>query len=1779
MLVFFRQPHPCLSSLLLILCLTVGAVSAAAATTPFSPLLGRQWLFTTETSFGPVTERFSFADQTAEDIYGVYLEGTRTADDGTQVTTFTSYDSMSGSFETAVYDAIDLGQGRISVEIYAFTLNGDTASGLYWINGIKDNSFTYLLYGPVPLTGSRMAPLDFTVSQMQGQAGLTVTFTAASGFSGWAWDFGDGTQGSGAATTHTYSTPGLYTVALTATPGSGPSQTVTKDNLMVVSDSRGQVPGNRYLFERAWPTLQQPWYFSSPRGLAMDLENHLYLADAWNSRVAKYTSDGQFITSFGGVGKGDGQFLEPAGVAVDNDGFIYVTDKCFDKNAGNNGAYAYDACRVQKFDRHGAFLASWRAVSGPTDLLKGPTGISVAPDGSLLVADNQNNRIVRFSGDGQLLGVLTGFASSNFSNPSAVLMQEDGSVFVLDSGNNQLHKFASFARDAWLASWDGLSTGKAMSSPAALASDRAGNLFITDFNHHRILTLNPQGVLATLIDQGQGTANGQFESPLGIVVDLSGHLYVDDYWGHRLQKFTASGAFLSAWASWGAGDGMLNGPHAIDVSPAGKVLVADAENFRIAAFDSEGRFQAAWGEKGAGNGQFGEWQGHEGPHAIAYSPGKILVADTLNDRIEEFDEQGVFIRQWGGFGSEAGKFKAPAGLTVDGANNLLVVEWVGGRVQKFDANGNFLGQWGSPGSGNGQFNSPHGIAVDRHGFVYVADTLNHRIQKFDTTGNYVGQWGGLGSGDGQLYQPWDVAVDSDGNLLVADTYNDRISRFTPQGVFLDHLGVSGTMPGQFRQPQGLAVGPDGALFIAEYFNNRVQKLKKVATPARAKAIIVAGGGPFRGNYLWDATRSSANLAYRALGFRGFNKESLRVLSADPGIDLDGNGQADDTAGAAGLATLRQMILDWGQESDSLLIYLVDHGGEESFRLNDHELLDAATLDSWLDQWQGARAGRVTVMIDACQSGSFITRLTPPSGKPRQVIASTQALESAYFINQGAISFSSFFWNHVFNGHDLGTSYALAAQAVTQATGDQHPLLDADGDGTGTSPADLAAANGVSIGSAGAISNQAPALNSVSASSETNGLLRIQAAVSASASGVARVWAVIRPPGYQGGTPASPVQSLPSVELIPSGNGLYSGNFPATSNGVYTVAVQAKDSLGNTTSPQLTQASVGGAMRRRAIIVGSGPATGPLWPAVRESARLAYQALTFQGYQAEDIMLLAPEAIPSLARQPLLPTPDNLQYGISTWANQETEDLVVFLVGQGDSEHFFLDQGAAVAAAALDQWLDSNTAAKAVTVVGDFSLAGDFLPRLRAAAGQSRILLSATAPGQAAHFLGNGDLSFSRFFWREIVNGRSVWDAFVEAKRGIFAATGVQTPWLNDTAIDSQASVGSLARFVFLGMGIRLAANDPQAVSASAEQTITTGSTATIFVDTVTASQPLTKVWAVISPPDTGQRYASLPGRDLPTVDLALTGPGHYQADWPGFTLSGRYGIAIHARSADGTVTLLKETSVRQVLGVDAHEADDTPQAASIFVLNDGPQHHTFHQAGDRDWTRFYGLASQTYDIRVSRAGNAADLVLTIYSSDGQTVLAGPVDDNGPGANELITAWTPPQDGLYLVELHHHDANAAGAGTEYDLEIATPTAPNVGIIEGIVLSSRDMSRLAGAIVLAGNASAITQSDGAFRLVTAAGSFTIQTTAANALPQSQPVTVTAGAVTQTSLALSALLTKGDVNQDGRLDFKDAILALRLAVNLPPLATVASSADSNGDGRVGMADLLYILQQLTR
>jgi tripartite motif-containing protein 71 len=110
----------------------------------------------------------------------------------------------------------------------------------------------------------------------------------------------------------------------------------------------------------------------------------LYVADAGSRRVLELSPGGTLLASWGGPGSAPGRFEEPAGVAVDSAGDVFVSDR----RAG----------RVQEFTARGRLLAAWGAPGTGLGRFSFPSGLATDCRGDVLVADTDNNRVQVFAG-------------------------------------------------------------------------------------------------------------------------------------------------------------------------------------------------------------------------------------------------------------------------------------------------------------------------------------------------------------------------------------------------------------------------------------------------------------------------------------------------------------------------------------------------------------------------------------------------------------------------------------------------------------------------------------------------------------------------------------------------------------------------------------------------------------------------------------------------------------------------------------------------------------------------------------------------------------------------------------------------------------------------------------------------------------------------------------------------------------------------------------------------------------------------------------------------------------------------------------------------------------------------------------------------------------------------------------------------------------------------------------------------------------------------------------
>ena len=302
-------------------------------------------------------------------------------------------------------------------------------------------------------------------------------------------------------------------------------------------------------------------------------------------------------------------------------------------------------------------------------------------------------------------------------------------------------------------------------TPAAVAYDSVGNLYIAVRGENLVREVNTLGQVSVFAGTGEqgytgdgGAATGaDLDSPSGIAVAPDGTVYIADTHNSRIR--VVSGGNISTFAGTGvagySGDGgsataaQLDEPTALSLDAAGNLYIADTLNQRIRKV-SAGVITtfAGTGEQGyAGDGGSAVAALLDSPSGVSadpFTPGKVYISDTHNQRVR----------------------------VVDSSGNISTLAGTGAR--------SFSGDGGSAVAAT--LASPKGIGIDANDVVYVADSENQRIRTI--TGSNINTLAGDGEqgfagdlgvpGSAILDTPWAVALSSNGVLALTDTHNQRV---------------------------------------------------------------------------------------------------------------------------------------------------------------------------------------------------------------------------------------------------------------------------------------------------------------------------------------------------------------------------------------------------------------------------------------------------------------------------------------------------------------------------------------------------------------------------------------------------------------------------------------------------------------------------------------------------------------------------------------------------------------------------------------------------------------------------------------------------------------------------------------------------------------------------------------------------------------------------------------------------------------------------------------------
>ncbi|MBU0464228.1 MAG: hypothetical protein KKE12_11555 [Proteobacteria bacterium] len=177
---------------------------------------------------------------------------------------------------------------------------------------------------------------------------------------------------------------------------------------------------------------------------------------------------------------------------------------------------------------------------------------------------------------------------------------------------------------------------------------------------------------------------------------------------------------------------------------------------------------------------------------------------------------------------------------------------------------------------------------------------------------------------------------------------------------------------------------------------------------------------------------------------------------------------------------------------------------------------------------------------------------------------TAAKSPAYYLSDGDISFSGFFWSRILNGMDLRESFIYAKNAIRFCQG-QIPLMDDNGNCIGNEKTDGLYSKQYQIGFGIVLAGDDPVIGTVvpgqTLSGTASGDLWVDGV--ATTGTIDKVWAVIEPPGYLDNLTEQMVTALPIMELARTQAGRYQGRYTDFNTyGSYKISIFAKDKKGN-----------------------------------------------------------------------------------------------------------------------------------------------------------------------------------------------------------------------------------------------------------------------------------------------------------------------------------------------------------------------------------------------------------------------------------------------------------------------------------------------------------------------------------------------------------------------------------------------------------------------------------------
>jgi sugar lactone lactonase YvrE len=250
------------------------------------------------------------------------------------------------------------------------------------------------------------------------------------------------------------------------------------------------------------------------------------------------------------------KFEGPYKIIFDSKQTLYMTDQgnCLVRKIAPDGTVSTIA---------GTPHSGFKDGKGDQALMKFPIGIELGPDGTLYIADHQNNAIRKITADGTLTtlagspdreGLVDGdLKTAQFKKPYGVKLDKTGTLWICDTENGVIRKISPDGQVTTFAgSTPGYADGKLREAkfyfPSNLTFDEEGNVFVADKHNHCIRKITADGMVTTFAGtpEKNGFKDGvakeaMFDQPSNVQIDKLGNLYVTDLYNHCIRLIYTDG--------------------------------------------------------------------------------------------------------------------------------------------------------------------------------------------------------------------------------------------------------------------------------------------------------------------------------------------------------------------------------------------------------------------------------------------------------------------------------------------------------------------------------------------------------------------------------------------------------------------------------------------------------------------------------------------------------------------------------------------------------------------------------------------------------------------------------------------------------------------------------------------------------------------------------------------------------------------------------------------------------------------------------------------------------------------------------------------------------------------------------------------------------------------------------------------------------------------------------------------------------------------------------------